>query len=153
MKALVKEAAGPGLTLAEVPEPEPGPKEVLVRVIKAAVCGTDLHIYQWDEWARSVIEPPLVLGHEFVGEVVSLGPGATLHRAGDRVSGEGHITCGLCHNCRAGKWRPVDLVKGTTAHRSCRLPDRSLADRRSSRGGTLDRERAVGRRVPARGRR
>ena len=74
MKALVKETAGPGLTLAEVPEPEPGPKEVLVRVIKAAVCGTDLHIYHWDEWAQSVIEPPLVLGHEFVGEVVALGP-------------------------------------------------------------------------------
>ena len=89
MQALIKEAAGPGLTLAEVPEPEPGPKEVLVRVIKAAVCGTDLHIYHWDEWARSVIEPPLVLGHEFVGEVVALGPGATLHRAGDRVSAKG----------------------------------------------------------------
>ena len=75
MRALLKEAAGPGLTLAEVAEPEPGPKEVLVRVIKAAVCGTDLHIYHWDEWARSVVEPPLVLGHEFVGEVVALGPG------------------------------------------------------------------------------
>ena len=86
MKALRKETAGPGLQLAEAPEPEPGPKEVLVRVRKAAVCGTDLHIYQWDEWARSVVEPPLILGHEFVGEVAALGPGATLHRVGCRCS-------------------------------------------------------------------
>ena len=117
MKALLKEAAGPGLTLAEVPVPEPGPKEVLVRVIKAAVCGTDLHIYHWDEWARSVVEPPLVLGHEFVGEVVALGPGATLHQVGDRVSGEGHITCGLCRNCRAGKPHLCHLTKGVGVHR------------------------------------
>ena len=117
MKALLKEAAGPGLTLTEVPEPEPGPKEVLVRVVKAAVCGTDLHIYHWDEWARSVVEPPLVLGHEFVGEVVALGTGATLHRVGDRVSGEGHITCGLCRNCRAGKPHLCHLTRGVGVHR------------------------------------
>ena len=109
MKALLKEAEGPGLTLTEVPEPEPGPKEVLVRVVKAAVCGTDLHIYHWDEWARSVVEPPLVLGHEFVGEVVALGPGATLHRVGDRVSGEGHITAGTPHLCH--------LTRGVGVHR------------------------------------
>ena len=117
MKALLKEAEGPGLTLTEVPEPEPGPKEVLVRVVKAAVCGTDLHIYHWDEWARSVVEPPLVLGHEFVGEVVALGPGATLHRVGDRVSGEGHITCGLCRNCRAGTPHLCHLTRGVGVHR------------------------------------
>ena len=103
MKALLKETAAPGLRLTEVPEPKPGPKEILVRVNKAAICGTDLHIYQWDEWAKNKIRPPLVIGHEFVGEIVEIGEGVTHYKLGDIVSGEGHITCGNCRNCRAGQ--------------------------------------------------
>ena len=117
MKALLKETAAPGLRLTEVPEPKPGPKEILVRVNKAAICGTDLHIYQWDEWAQRVIKPPLILGHEFVGEVVALGVGSTLHQVGDRVSGEGHVTCGLCRNCRAGTPHLCHLTRGIGVHR------------------------------------
>lgn len=118
MRALVKEAPGKGLTLANIPDPDPGPKEVLVRVIKAGVCGTDLHIYKWDEWAQSVIKPPVVVGHEFVGEVVALGLDTTLHQIGDRVSGESHITCGLCRNCRAGKPHLCHLTKVVGVHRN-----------------------------------
>ena len=117
MKALLKETTAPGLRLTEVPEPKPGPKEILVRVNKAAICGTDLHIYQWDEWAQRVIKPPLILGHEFVGEVVALGVGSTLHQVGDRVSGEGHVTCGLCRNCRAGTPHLCHLTRGIGVHR------------------------------------
>ena len=103
MRALMKRAVGPGLEMADVPIPEPGPKEVLIRVLRASLCGTDLHIFDWDEWAQRVIKPPLVLGHEFVGRIAALGTGVTLHQEGDVVSGEGHITCGVCRNCRAGK--------------------------------------------------
>ena len=103
MKALVKRAPERGLWMEEVPIPEPGTNEVLIKVEKTAICGTDLHIYNWDEWAQRTIRPPLVLGHEFVGEIVALGPGVVHHSEGDRVSAEGHITCGECRNCRAGR--------------------------------------------------
>ncbi len=103
MKAIVKADAAPGLTLRSVPEPEVGTNDVLIRVTHSAICGTDLHIYEWDEWARRTIQPPLVIGHEFVGEIVELGPGVEGFSKGDRVTGEGHITCGICRNCRAGK--------------------------------------------------
>ena len=103
MKALVKRELARGIWMEEVPVPEPGPNEVLVRLEKTAICGTDLHIYLWDEWAQRTIPQGLVIGHEFVGRVVRLGPGATGYEIGQRVSAEGHIVCGHCRNCRAGK--------------------------------------------------
>ncbi len=103
MKALSKLRGEPGLTLAEVKDPVPGRDEVLIRVLRTGICGTDLHISAWDHWARSVIEPPLVLGHEFVGEVVETGGGVTDVKPGDLVSGEGHLVCGKCRNCMAGR--------------------------------------------------
>lgn len=103
MKALVKKAPQRGLWLEEVPVPEPGTNDVLIQIQKTAICGTDLHIYQWNEWARETIPTPLVIGHEFMGQVAAVGPGVTHCAVGDRVSGEGHITCGYCRNCRAGK--------------------------------------------------
>jgi threonine 3-dehydrogenase len=103
VKALVKATQGPGLELTEVPEPEPGPGDVLVRVLRTGICGTDLHIESWDEWAAKEIKPPLVVGHEFVGEVVEVGAAVTKVKVGDLVSGEGHLICGMCRNCRAGR--------------------------------------------------
>lgn len=102
MDALVKPAAGPGLELRQVPVPEPGPGEVLIKVHKTAICGTDVHIYNWDPWAREHIKPPMVIGHEYVGEVAKLGAGVSGLHVGQRVSGEGHITCGRCRNCHTG---------------------------------------------------
>jgi threonine 3-dehydrogenase len=86
-----------------VPVPTPGPNEVLIRLEKTAICGTDLHIYLWDEWSQRTIKPGLVIGHEFVGRIVDLGPGVSGYAAGQRVSAEGHIVCGHCRNCRAGR--------------------------------------------------
>ena len=103
MKALVKATRGPGLELTEVPAPEPGPGDVLVRVLRTGICGTDLHIQSWDEWAAKEIQPPLVVGHEFVGEVVQVGAAVTKVKVGDLISGEGHLICGMCRNCRAGR--------------------------------------------------
>jgi threonine 3-dehydrogenase len=103
VKALVKTASGPGLELTEVPEPAAGPGDVLLRVLRTGICGTDLHIDAWDEWAANTIKAPLVLGHEFVGEVVEVGAAVTKVKVGDLVSGEGHLICGLCRNCRAGR--------------------------------------------------
>jgi len=103
MRALVKPEAAPGLEMREVAVPAPGPGEVLVKLEKTAICGTDLHIYQWDDWAARTIKPPLVLGHEFVGRIVEIGIGVKGYEEGQRVSAEGHIVCGVCRNCRAGK--------------------------------------------------
>ena len=103
MKALVKKEPHRGIALETVPEPTVGTNDVLIKIEKTAICGTDLHIYQWDEWAQRTIQPPLVIGHEFMGEIVEVGPGVTHYEKGQRVSGEGHITCGYCRNCRAGK--------------------------------------------------
>ncbi|MFZ9888252.1 MAG: alcohol dehydrogenase catalytic domain-containing protein, partial [Myxococcota bacterium] len=100
MKALVKAKQEPGLWLADVEVPQPGPNDLLIRIKRAAVCGTDLHIYNWDEWAQRTIPEGLIIGHEFMGEVVEVGSHVAGFRAGDRVSGEGHITCGHCRNCR-----------------------------------------------------
>ena len=102
MKALAKTDAGPGLELIDVPVPELGPGDVLVQVFAGGVCGTDLHIYQWDAWARSRILPPRVIGHEFCGTVAGLGTEVTEVAAGDFVSAEGHVACGRCHSCRTG---------------------------------------------------
>lgn len=103
VKALVKIDAGPGLRLQEVPEPEIGDSEVLIRVLRTGICGTDLHIESWDDWAVRTVQPPLILGHEFVGEVVAVGSDVTRTRVGDLVSGEGHLVCGNCRNCMAGR--------------------------------------------------
>jgi threonine 3-dehydrogenase len=103
MRALTKMSAGPGLELVDRPVPRPGPNDVLIRVLRAGLCGTDLHLDQWDEWAASTVQPPMVIGHEFYGEIVEVGEDVVSARVGDRVSGEGHIVCGHCRNCRAGR--------------------------------------------------
>lgn len=103
MKALVKPEAAPGLELRDVPEPDIGINDVLVKVAKTGICGTDLHIRDWDEWAQSAVTTPLTIGHEFVGHVVAVGDNVNDFRPGDRVSGEGHLVCGRCRNCMAGR--------------------------------------------------
>ena len=103
MKALVKAEAKPGLWLRDVPAPVPGINDVLIRVHKTGICGTDLHIYKWDAWAQKTIPVPMVVGHEFVGEVVEIGSNVNDFRIGDLVSAEGHVVCGRCRNCLAGR--------------------------------------------------
>ncbi len=103
MKALVKSGPGKGLEMTDVPEPPVGGNDLLIKVTKAAICGTDLHIWDWDEWSQRTLKPPLVTGHEFVGRIVALGANVTGYRIGERVSGEGHIVCGVCRSCRAGR--------------------------------------------------
>src|SRR5512137_917768 len=104
MKALVKTQAGPGnLEMRDVPVPRISGSDLLVKVTHAAICGTDLHISNWDAWAARTIRPPLVIGHEFVGRVVEVGAAVSGYRVGERVSGEGHIVCGVCRSCRAGR--------------------------------------------------
>ena len=103
MLALVKNEATEGLSLMEVAEPEIGHDDVLIEVSKAGICGTDLHIYNWDDWASKTVPVPLVVGHEFVGRVIEVGSGVTDFRVGDVVSGEGHVVCGRCRNCMAGR--------------------------------------------------
>ncbi len=103
MKALVKSQTGKGIWMEQVPIPEIGPNEVLVKLEKTAICGTDLHIYLWDEWSQRTIKPGLVIGHEFVGRIQEVGTAVQGYRTGQRVSAEGHIVCGVCRNCRAGR--------------------------------------------------
>lgn len=103
MRALVKQEAKEGLWMQEVPVPDIGPNDLLIRIAKTAICGTDIHIYNWDEWAQNTIPVPMTVGHEFSGVVAAIGSHVRGFEVGDRVSGEGHITCGHCRNCRAGK--------------------------------------------------
>jgi threonine 3-dehydrogenase len=103
MRALVKSRPSAGLWLEDVPEPQVGINDVLIRVRKTGICGTDLHIFDWDAWAEKTIPVPMVVGHEFVGEVVAFGSNVSDFRVGDRVSGEGHVVCGRCRNCMAGR--------------------------------------------------
>lgn len=103
MKAVIKPAPGPGLELVELPVPEIGPGQVLVRVRAASICGTDLHIYRWDEWAQNRIKPPLIVGHEVTGEVAALAPDVTSVQVGETVSLESHVVCNECHYCRTGR--------------------------------------------------
>jgi threonine 3-dehydrogenase len=103
MKALVKKEATAGIWLEEIPEPTIGPNDVLIKIDKTAICGTDMHIYNWDAWARKTIPVPMAVGHEYCGHIVELGSEVRGLTVGDRVSGEGHITCGHCRNCRAGR--------------------------------------------------
>ncbi|HDZ33769.1 L-threonine 3-dehydrogenase [Pseudoalteromonas sp. AS84] len=111
MKALSKLKAEPGIWMTDAPKPEVGHNDLLIKIRKTAICGTDVHIYKWDEWASKTIPTPMVVGHEYVGEVVDMGQEVRGFNVGDRVSGEGHITCGHCRNCRAGR---VHLCRNTT---------------------------------------
>lgn len=103
MKALVKSRSEPGLWLEDVPPPDVGLNDVLIRVLRTGICGTDLHIYEWNDWARRTIPVPMVVGHEFVGEVVEAGSNVTDFHPGEIISGEGHVVCGRCRNCLAGR--------------------------------------------------
>lgn len=103
MKALVKATAAPGLTLQDVPEPKCGINDVLIKVRRTGICGTDLHIYKWDAWAQRTIPVPMVVGHEFVGEIIEVGSNVNDFFPGEIVSGEGHVVCGRCRNCLAGR--------------------------------------------------
>ncbi|TDD70975.1 L-threonine 3-dehydrogenase [Jiangella aurantiaca] len=117
MRALVKAGPGAGLELADVPMPVAGAGEALVRVLRTGICGTDLHIVNWDPWAQANIRPPLIVGHEFVGEVVEVGPGSRGVQVGDLVSGEGHIVCERCRHCRAGQRHLCPNTEGIGVHR------------------------------------
>ncbi|MEE4114978.1 MAG: L-threonine 3-dehydrogenase [Marinilabiliaceae bacterium] len=103
MKALVKKQAGKGLWMEEVKIPEPGINDVIIKVKKSAICGTDLHIYLWDEWAARTIKTPMTIGHEYMGHIEAMGNGVKNLKLGERVTGEGHLACGHCRNCRRGK--------------------------------------------------
>jgi threonine 3-dehydrogenase len=103
MKALVKSKREPGLWLEDIEAPRPGINDVLIRVRRAGICGTDVHIYKWDDWSQRTIPVPMAIGHEFVGEVVEVGSNVVDFHAGDIVSGEGHVVCGRCRNCLAGR--------------------------------------------------
>jgi threonine 3-dehydrogenase len=103
MKALIKKERTPGIWMADIPEPTVGPNDVLIEVAKTAICGTDMHIYNWDAWAQKTIPVPMAVGHEYCGRIVDLGSEVRGLAVGDRVSGEGHVTCGYCRNCRAGR--------------------------------------------------
>lgn len=117
MKALVKREATEGLWLDDVPEPTIGINDVLIRVRKTGICGTDVHIYNWDAWARKTIPVPMVVGHEFVGEIVKVGSNVVDFRPGDVVSGEGHVVCGRCRNCMAGRRHLCRDTKGVGVNR------------------------------------
>ena len=117
MKALVKKFPKPGLWLDEVPVPEYGPNDVLIKIQKTAICGTDIHIYNWDKWASKTIPVPMVVGHEYVGIVEAYGSNVQDVIKGELVSGEGHITCGHCRNCRAGRRHLCPNTKGVGVNR------------------------------------
>jgi threonine 3-dehydrogenase len=117
MQALVKSKAEPGLWLEEVPEPEIGVNDVLIKIDRTGICGTDLHIYKWDEWARKTIPVPMVVGHEFVGEIVAVGSNVADFHPGDLVSGEGHVVCGRCRNCLAGRRHLCAHTRGIGVNR------------------------------------
>lgn len=117
MKALVKSKAEPGLWLEDVPEPKIGINDVLIKVHRTGICGTDLHIYNWDAWAQKTIPVPMVVGHEFVGEIVEVGSNVTDFFPGNIVSGEGHVVCGRCRNCLAGRRHLCAHTKGIGVNR------------------------------------
>ena len=117
MRALVKSKAETGLWMEHIPVPDPGPNDVLIRVKKSAICGTDVHIWNWDSWAQKTIPVPMVVGHEFCGEIAQVGSAVTKVQVGARVSGEGHIVCGKCRNCRAGRGHLCRNTLGVGVHR------------------------------------
>lgn len=118
MKALVKAKAEPGLWMEDVPEPDVRINDVLIKVDRAGICGTDLHIYQWDNWAQGAVPVPLVVGHEFVGEIVDVGSNVKDFKKGDIVSGEGHLVCGHCRNCMAGRRHLCADTRGVGVNRT-----------------------------------
>ncbi|MBB67568.1 MAG: L-threonine 3-dehydrogenase [Rickettsiales bacterium] len=118
MKSLVKAKAEKGIWLQDTQEPEVGHNDLLIKIRKTAICGTDMHIYNWDDWSQNTIPVPMVVGHEYVGEVVGMGQEVRGFAVGDRVSGEGHITCGHCRNCRAGRRHLCRNNEGVGVNRS-----------------------------------
>lgn len=112
MKALVKLRPEKGIWMEDVPMPEIGVNDVLIKMKKTSICGTDLHIYMWDDWAKKTIKTPMTIGHEYVGEIVDMGSGVKNLKIGDRVTGEGHLTCGHCRNCRRGKLHVCENTVG-----------------------------------------
>ena len=117
MRALVKAESAPGLWLQEVAKPEPGSNEVLIKVRMASICGTDMHIWKWDDWAQKTVPVPLVVGHEYVGVVEAVGANVTEVKPGERVSGEGHLPCGHCRNCLSGRAHICARTKGVGVNR------------------------------------
>ncbi len=117
MKSLAKLHAKPGIWLDEAAMPEFGPNDLLIKIRKTAICGTDMHIFNWDEWSQKTIPVPMIVGHEYVGEVVDMGAEVRGFNSGDRVSGEGHITCGHCRNCRAGRRHLCRNTEGVGVNR------------------------------------
>ena len=117
MQALVKKHAEEGLWLEDVPIPLVGGNDVLIKVHKTAICGTDVHIYNWDDWAQKTIQTPMTAGHEYAGEIVDLGANVTGLQVGDIVSGEGHIVCGRCRNCLAGRLHLCPNTQGVGVNR------------------------------------
>src|SRR4051794_34952487 len=117
MNALVKSRSERGLWLEDVPKPEIGINDVLIRVLLTGICGTDLHIYEWDQWAQATIPVPLIIGHEFVGEIVAVGANVNDFCPGMIVSGEGHVVCGRCRNCLAGRRHLCAYTQGVGVNR------------------------------------
>jgi threonine 3-dehydrogenase len=118
MRAIAKLKPGPGIDLTEVPVPEPGINDVLIKIKKTSICGTDVHIYNWDDWASKTIKPPMVIGHEFVGVIEKTGANVHGFSPGDLVDGEGHIVCGVCRNCLAGRRHLCKDTKGVGVNRN-----------------------------------
>lgn len=118
MQALVKAKAEPGLWLQEIPVPEVGKNEVLIKIVKTAICGTDVHIYNWDDWAQKTIPVPMAVGHEFVGVIAEIGENVIDFKPGDLVSGEGHLVCGHCRNCLAGRRHLCNRTSGVGVNRA-----------------------------------
>src|SRR5580700_11006949 len=123
MKALVKSKREPGLWLEEIPKPAIGINDVLIKVRRTGICGTDVHIYQWDEWAQRTIPVPMAIGHEFVGEIVEVGSNVSDFHPGDLVSGEGHVVCGRCRNCLAGRRHLCAHILGLGVNRAGAFAD------------------------------
>jgi len=118
LKALVKSRSEPGLWLEDVPEPTLGINDVLIRVLRTGICGTDVHIFDWNDWAQRTIKVPMVIGHEFVGEIVAVGSNVNDFHPGELVSGEGHVVCGRCRNCMAGRRHLCAHTSGVGVNRS-----------------------------------
>ncbi|MEW6160269.1 MAG: L-threonine 3-dehydrogenase [Verrucomicrobiota bacterium] len=117
MRAIVKKSPGPGLSLEEMPPPVVGSNDVLIQVLKTSICGTDVHIDQWDAWASKTIKPPMIIGHEFVGKIAAVGDNVQGYRVNDLVTGEGHLVCGQCRNCLAGRRHLCKNTVGVGVHR------------------------------------
>tara|TARA_Y100001954_G_scaffold66535_1_gene72349 strand:- start:682 stop:1287 length:606 start_codon:yes stop_codon:yes gene_type:complete len=118
IKALVKSSSGTGLWLEDVPMPTISINDVLIKILRTGICGTDIHIYNWDAWAQKTILVPMVVGHEFVGEIVDMGANVHDFKIGDIVSGEGHVVCGHCRNCMAGRRHLCKDTKGVGVNRT-----------------------------------